>query len=501
MSDREEFLEKEQEPDKVDYLPENEEIIDETKDNLREDEEILDEAEDATEEHPEEEQARRLARRERRIRERRRRERQLRIRYTVLAAAAMLVLVVMIHSLREKRVPSEEGTGTEQAVQAEQAVEENPAGGQQAEAQSTGDQEKQFDEEQTEQVSEEKHTEEQPADEQSAEAQEEQASGQQQLEQPAPPEDVLQASAAEGMLLEGKTLYVLPREPEEEAAAELKASLKVWAESGRSFRVVPVPSAACVAEGILDDPDTERAALKAVFKGTGRKDETLASYDALRDALSGKGQLQDNGLPELHLGWRGGSFYRTAPYLTARGALAALGTVAEALGIENPSSKCDTILVKSDYPGPLAEASELDLREPLSVLVPAEGIRTLVTGRDADGNLKESPSLYKEKELDSEDPYRVFFGGSTLTRIRATGSGRGRLILVTDRCALQLTALLLPYYREITVVMPGHDLPKGAETLETLAAAEPGAEILVLCGAQTLLNDENMRAFLQNGGE
>ncbi len=401
-------------------------------------------------------------RRERRRQERRRREQQLRIRTGALAVGAVLLIAALVRIAALKTdVASQSATAISEAAEEETAV-QNAEGSQE---------ETEISQEETEGGDAEEYV-------------------------------IESLPGAAGILRTEDRLYKLPLIPETEDTEQLRASLAALAGGETRVTLIAIPSAACVdrPEG-LEEPDAERGALKGLFEKGSMRDKAKTAYDAIRSAYAGQTEMGENGLPVVELGQQDGNYYRTDTAITPRGAERALPAVLEALGIEKLDAKCDTIIVKNDYRGILGETAGSDLREAFSVPVPEEGMRMAVSGTEADGRSRSSASLYEESLLDSEDPFRVYFGGSALARIRIAGSEGDSLILVTDRDSVNMVPFLLPYYREITVVMPQRGLPAGAETLEQVSASRPGTDILILCAAGTVLNDETFAGFLQTGGE
>ncbi len=306
---------------------------------------------------------------------------------------------------------------------------------------------------------------------------------------------------AEDILRAGDRLYLYPQVPTAEESEQVRAVLGGLEEEG--LHLMPVPSAACVdrPEG-MTEPDAEREALEAVLEDAAPGKEALSAYDRFLTLLAGEGEEEEGGenLPPVRFGPEDKAFFRTAPWLTPAGAGWAYTAAAEVLGIENPASTCDTIIVENSFRGPLAQASGEDLKEDLSLVLPGEDMRILVTETDSDGGAVTTGSVYREEILDSADPWQVFLGGKSLAVIRNADAESGSLILVTDRVSVPVTVYLAEHYREITVVLPEGNLPAGAETLQKIRG-ENDAEVLILCAAQTLLNDEGMTAFLMNGGE
>lgn len=188
--------------------------------------------------------------------------------------------------------------------------------------------------------------------------------------------------------------------------------------------------------------------------------------------------------------------YRTDDRLTAYGSFCAYKTVIRKLGFTGIGYDRYRIThLTAEYQGNLAQETGY-YRLPADVVdlyTCENGAEyTSITEYDNSGNAKQRESLYQTELLAQEEVLRHsacdVFASATVPMLQVeTSVGNGKhLLLLTDDNGLGMVPFLMQHYACVTVI--NTDLAEAA-LWEQASAMEP-AQILIVCGADTIANGQ-----------
>lgn len=102
-------------------------------------------------------------------------------------------------------------------------------------------------------------------------------------------------------------------------------------------------------------------------------------------------------------------------------------------------------------------------------------------------------SLYDKEKLQSNDPYRVFFGGNApILRISSAVEHKERLLICKDSFANAFIPFLIPYYQEIVVIDPRYYYGD----IDKVIKDEQITNILFLYNMNTFFSDDSLSSLL-----
>ncbi len=273
-------------------------------------------------------------------------------------------------------------------------------------------------------------------------------------------------------------------EPAPEAVAAAAEAVNLYAASaGASVYVLAVPTAA----GVYGDMLPDSAPL-------------TNEYQILRDFSNA---LQDPVLWIEASSWLSGErdryiYYRTDAHWTGYGAFCVYRSAIRKLGFSAYGyDHFNVTHYATDYYGDLARSSHYYDTLPDTVDLYESSDSTQqesVTALRQDGNIPLSGYFRKELSEAKRSPELVFaIETEPVLRIDTDNQSSKDLLLLTDRYGSSMIPFLMQHYKTITAV----NLPACGETDWRKLTAGSYAQVLILCGTDSVASPEGLQAWLQ----
>ena len=281
----------------------------------------------------------------------------------------------------------------------------------------------------------------------------------------------------------GRDHYLLANTeaPEPEKIRALTDAIQRFADSfgsSRSIRMLVVPCAASVMPDKLPGNAPVRDQLRDISEFMAGLPETVERIDpsAVLKGAAGN-QL----------------YYRTDHHWTSFGAKTVFEGCAAQLGIENPNTEYDHLMLSYSFLGTLgSQSGRYGTKDAIDIYVPKPGALYYMTIPDEGIT---SSSIYIREKLAEKDQYQVFLGGNhPVVEIRTAAETGKNLLLFKDSYANSFVQFLIPYYDRITMIDPRYYYDNPA----TVIRSNGITDILFLYSANTLFTDHSLTDCLVN---